>query len=206
MIQPDPSFSFITFSKLSLSALVLSSMKEDYTTWEGLVNREYSGRHLPADREFNKDLPDLDVVKELFRSTGDHRSDKSSLILPIFAQWFTDSFLRTKYSPTDPDFKKNESNHEIDLCQIYGMKEIHANMLRSMKGGRLKSEIINGEEFPVKLFEERDGEVVLKEEFEGLFTKENFDRTMGSASDEVKKTCFACGIEHGNSTMGTTLM
>ena len=34
----------------------------------------------------------------------------------FFAQWFTDSFLRTSLT----DYRKNESNHEIDLCQIYG--------------------------------------------------------------------------------------
>ena len=32
----------------------------------------------------------------------------------LFAQWFTDSFLRTERS----DWRKNTSTQEIDFCQI----------------------------------------------------------------------------------------
>ena len=35
----------------------------------------------------------------------------------FFAQWFTDSFLRTSRE----DFRQNTSTQEIDLCQIYGL-------------------------------------------------------------------------------------
>jgi prostaglandin-endoperoxide synthase 2 len=184
------------------------SMAEDYVTWGGLTDKKYSGRHLPAKREYNAQLPDLDTVKELLRSTSDVRSPRSTLMLPIFAQWFTDSFLRTKFNVNGPqDFKENESNHEIDLCQIYGMTETQTAQLRSMENGFLKSQIINNEEFPAHLFEETaSGVVQIKAEFVGLYTEANVQRVFARASKEHKLNCFAVGIEHGNSTMGNTLM
>jgi prostaglandin-endoperoxide synthase 2 len=183
-------------------------MAEDYVTWRGLTDKTYSGRHLPAKREYDAQLPDLDIVKELMRSTSDVRSPRSTLMLPIFAQWFTDSFLRTKFNVNGPqDFKENESNHEIDLCQIYGMPETQTTM-RSMKNGFLKSQIIDNEEFPAHLFEETasGGGVHIKLEFAGLYTESNMQRGFANASKEHKLNCFAVGLEHGNSTMGNTLM
>ena len=50
------------------------------------------------------------------------------------------------------DYRKNESNHEIDLCQIYGRNIDATNLLRSFDGGRLKSQVIDGEEYPEFLF------------------------------------------------------
>lgn len=44
---------------------------------------------------------------------------RSSLLFCFFAQWFTDSFLRTH--PTDT--RRITSNHQIDLCRIYGLDE-----------------------------------------------------------------------------------
>ena len=70
----------------------------------------------------------------------------------FFAQWFVDSFLRTSRE----DFRQNTSTQEIDLCQIYGLGPAQTRMLRSLSGGRLKSQLIDGEEFPVFLFQERE--------------------------------------------------
>ena len=66
----------------------------------------------------------------------------------LFAQWFTDSFLRTDRS----DWRKNTSTQEIDFCQVYGLSEDRTRMLRELRGGRLKSQQINGEEYPPFLF------------------------------------------------------
>ena len=210
-------------------------MAADYVTWQGLTDRKYYGRHLPANREYNADLSkstDLDAVKELFRSTEDARSPKSTLMLPIFAQWFTDSILRTKFKVDGPqDYKENESNHEIDLCQIYGIGEEQTRMLRALESGLLKSQTIDKEEFPVHLFEEvtceeeipillfeevacmngieismTSQQVRMKPEFDGLYTDANLKIVFATASKEHKLNCFACGLEHGNSTMGNTLM
>ena len=123
----------------------------EYTTWRGLTDRKFSGRQLPpAADEYVQSLPPMEGVVALFKREKEELDGRTSLLLPVFAQWFTDSFLRTKWQPpAEQDFAYNESNHEIDLNQIYGSAEEQTNMLRSMKGGRLKSQTINGEEWPV---------------------------------------------------------
>ncbi len=183
------------------------SMAQPYVTWRGLTDRRYSGRHLPADPEYTAGLPPLDEVAALFKQTEDRRAQDTSLLFPFFAQWFTDSFLRTKWKPAEEqNFAHNESNHEIDLCQIYGRNEECTHTLRSFDSGRLKSQTINGEEYPIHLYEEVDGELRVKPEFNNLYTADNFQRVFANAPDEHKRNAFAVGIEHGNSTMGNTLM
>jgi Animal haem peroxidase len=183
------------------------SMAADYTTWRGLTDRRYSGRHLPEARAYNEALPPLEDAMALFKKTEDKRARDTSLLFPFFAQWFTDSFLRTKWKkPEIQDFTENESNHEIDLCQIYGITETQTDMLRARQGGRLKTQTIKGEEFPAALFEERDGKVELHPDFRELYSEDNFNRVFANADDPYKKTCFAVGLEHGNSTIGNAVM
>ena len=180
------------------------SMAADYATWRGLTDRKYSGRHLPPK---DLDLPPFEDVVALFDRAEDRRANDTTLLFPFFAQWFTDSFLRTKWKPEDvQDFAENESNHEIDLCQIYGLSETQTRMLRAMEGGRLKSQMIDGQEWPVFLFEEHDGALRVKPEFEGLHSPDNFARVFANADDAHRRTAFATGLEHGNVTIGNTLM
>nr|WP_232542081.1 peroxidase family protein [Nocardia bovistercoris] len=123
----------------------------------------------------------------------------------FFAQWFTDSFLRT--SRTDP--RKNESNHDIDLCQIYGRNIDATNLLRSKRAGRLKSQVIDGQEYPEFLFAARAAgrPPTFKPEFEKLFDQKFItDVILRNAPEEHVDTFFAVGLEHGNSTIGTTTM
>lgn len=80
-------------------------------------------------------------------------SERSSVLFCYFAQWFTDSFLRKH--PLDP--RRNTSNHEIDLCQIYGLDEPSTWALREGSGGRLKSRQLDGEEYPLLLY--KDGKL-----------------------------------------------
>ena len=96
--------------------------------------------------------PEKDVVA-LYRRERFVPATDTSVMFMFFAQWFTDSFLRTSLT----DWRKNESNHEIDLCQIYGRTIEQTNLLRSLSGGRLKSQMIDGEEYPEFLFEPRTG-------------------------------------------------
>ena len=183
------------------------SMNASYTCWRGLTDRRFSGRHLPEKKSYNAALPPIEEVLPLFRRSEDRRATDTSLLFPFFAQWFTDSFLRTKWKkPEEQDFTENESNHEIDLCQIYGVGERQTTLLREMKGGRLKSQTIDGEQFPAPLFVEIADGLVLDPELEGLYSKDNFDRVFRGASDLHKRNAFAVGLEHGNSTMGNTLM
>jgi len=194
------------------------SMAADYVTWRGLTDRRYSGRHLPVPRDdVAPRTPDWEDLKELFARPegGFKRANDTSLLFPFFAQWFVDSFLRTKWEdPNDPEkprkFQENESNHEIDLCSIYGMTEAQTTKLREGKGGRLRTQIIDGQEYPMHLFEERDGQYELAADYADLYTRANFDRVYNDRqrpwSPRERKHAFAVGLEHGSSTLGNSIM
>jgi prostaglandin-endoperoxide synthase 2 len=182
------------------------TLAADYTSWKSLTDRTFTGRHLPpADEEFIAALPSEADVTGLFRRDQTVMSTDTSVMFMFFAQWFTDSFLRTSHT----DYRKNTSNHEIDLCQVYGLSEVQTNLLRAHEGGRLKSQVLNGEEYPPFLFERRKpGERPrFKAEFVGLHDEAFIvDVILGDAPDERKDSVFAVGLEHGNSTIGNTIM
>jgi prostaglandin-endoperoxide synthase 2 len=111
-----------------------------YVSWPSLADRRYTGRHLPPAAESALgDMPPMaDVVQTLYlRRPGEFTPCKrTSVLFCFFAQWFTDSFLRT-----DPlDRRRTTSNHEIDYCQIYGLDERTAFCLRERVGGRMRLE------------------------------------------------------------------
>ncbi len=120
------------------------STQSDYTSWSSLTDRTFSARHLPP--YVSKDpLPPASEVAELFRRPENSiKQGKSTVLFTYFAQWFTDGFLRTDYfNPL-----KNTSNHDIDLSNLYGLTPEDTNALREHQGGRLKSQILNDEEYP----------------------------------------------------------
>jgi prostaglandin-endoperoxide synthase 2 len=139
------------------------STKAPYVSWDSLIDRSYSGLHLPSrDWEpltdekhlglalrptdgFEKSLPPLEDLESLYHMGDETKySPKSNLIFPYFVQWFTDGFLRTnRQEPL-----KNVSNHHIDFCTVYGLHPEITTQLRSHERGRLKSQQINGEEYP----------------------------------------------------------
>jgi prostaglandin-endoperoxide synthase 2 len=182
------------------------SLASDYTSWLSLTDRSYSGRHLPpASPEAMAALPPQPDVVDLYRRGQFIPSTDTSAMFMFFAQWFTDSFLRTSLT----DYRKNESNHEIDLCQIYGRTIVQTDLLRSKQGGRLKSQMIGDEEYPEFLFQPRKkgGALQFKDGFVGLFDPAFItDTILRGASEEQKNKFFAVGLEHGNSTIGNTTM
>jgi prostaglandin-endoperoxide synthase 2 len=182
------------------------SLASDYTSWLSLTDKTFSGRHLPpSSPEYQAGLPSEADVTALFRREQEVLSTDTTVAFVFFAQWFTDSFLRTDLN----DFRKNESNHEIDMCQIYGRTIAQTDLLRSGVGGHLKSQLIDGEEFPAFLFQSRasGGPLVFKAEFDGLFDPAFItDVILGGAADERKDSFFAVGLEHGNSTIGSTML
>jgi len=184
----------------------------DYVSWPSLTDRTFSGRHLRAASDnYVRNLPvdsaylspsDYGDVTGLFKRDNQIDCPRSSLLFPFFAQWFTDSFLRV--DPTDK--RKNTSNHEIDLCQIYGLKEETTLMLRTMAGdGKLKSQFVNGEEFPDNLYNDNGS---VKPEYEKLPYVEDrraeYIRGRFGDAEARKKNYFASGLERGNSTFGYT--
>ena len=71
------------------------SMATDYTSWTSLVDRRFTGRHLPpADPEFIAALPSESDVNALYRREQEIKSTDTSVWFMFFAQWFVDSFLR----------------------------------------------------------------------------------------------------------------
>lgn len=180
------------------------SMASDYTSWPSLNNRTFTGRHLPPVAP-RPDLPTEETVTALYRREREIPSTDTSVMFMSFAQWFTDSFLRTDRH----DFRKNTSNNEIDFCQIYGLDETKTRMLRALRGGRLKSQLITNEEYPAYLFEPRGpgGPLIIKDEFDGLHDSDFITKViLADAPDERKDFFFAVGLEHGNSTISSATL
>jgi prostaglandin-endoperoxide synthase 2 len=125
--------------------------------------KNYIGVNLSPTESFEKNLPPIKDLEVLYRKKEGKTkySPKSSLMFPYFVQWFTDSFLRTDRL----DQRRNSSNHQIDLCNVYGLNEKITRILRSNQGGKLKSQIINGEEYPPFYYDE-NGQP--KEEFKDI--------------------------------------
>ena len=122
---------------------------DTYTSLESLTDRTYTGRHLPPDPDFNHSdaLPTPAAAADLFRQRHGETiySQKSTLLFPYWVQWFTDGFLRT-----DRDNRlKNTSNYHIDLAPVYGLNRQTTHRLRTFTGGKLKSQQLNGEEYPL---------------------------------------------------------
>jgi prostaglandin-endoperoxide synthase 2 len=181
----------------------------NYTSWSSLLDRTYSGRHLPPTQVDLASLPAVEeVVNRLFLRHGEMtESPKSTVLFSYFAQWFTDGFLRTDRT----NKLKNTSTHEIDLCQLYGLNRNTTNLLRSHTGGKLKSQFIAGEEYPPYYFEQDvvdeeliEGEVrktpIPKAEFQGLlpYPPERKD----AIPFEQKIKLFALGVERANFQAG----
>lgn len=128
------------------------STRAPYTSWASLTDRRYDGRHLGPVPDGLDDLPSPERTAELFRRPGETvLCAKSTVLFAYFAQWFTDGFLRSDRAQ-EPDPRKNESTHEIDLCQIYGLTKQANEELRAGELGLLKSQTLNGEEFPPYLY------------------------------------------------------
>lgn len=179
------------------SLLGLEPTAPAYTSWESLIDRTYTARHLPpAEPEYTASLPDIEKVVDIFRRPiNDERlSTKSTLLFSHFAQWFTDGFLRTDRK----DFRKNTSNHEIDISPLYGLNKTITEALREKVGGRLRSQLVEGEEFPPFYFDE-NGQV--RPEFVNvpLLYKDNLPL-------ERKRRLFAMGTERANVQIGYVML
>lgn len=205
----------------------LWSMAHNYPSWLGLSDRTYSGRHMDEDPDFDsRSKPSLDQLKNLFLKKNDktYYSDRTSVLFMFFAQWLTDSFLRTDFT----DHKRTDSNHEIDLCALYGLTQEKTDMLRC-KGDNahlLDFDPTKEEQFPPKLFDQSgammpephpyflyDKKYIKEDETEGwqkitryLHDPRKMKRiTRGQTFDQVK-SYYAMGLEHGNGTLGYVVL
>ncbi len=167
-----------------------------YTSWASLRDRTFDSRHLPP--VVGNGLPDVQRTADLFTRDGDgEECPKSTMLFAYFAQWFTDGFLRS--DRTEPrDVRKNTSTHEIDLCQLYGLTEEVTRVLRTGRGGRLRSQVLGGQELPPYLCE--NGEV--KPEFAGLPTVFGFERLDANQ----RAGLFAMGLDRANTQIGYAML
>jgi prostaglandin-endoperoxide synthase 2 len=173
----------------------LSTMA-DYTSWDSLTDRTFTGRHLPPTTRMPAVVPDVDAVVRLFERQPGHTilSAKSTMLFSHFAQWFTDGFLRTDRE----NYLRNTSNHEIDLCQVYGLTRAHTRLLRTRTGGTLKSQTIGGEEYPCYYFGP-DG--TDSRQFDGLPIH------VPPGLDPARRaTLFAMGVERANVQVGYVML
>ncbi|MEM9092410.1 MAG: peroxidase family protein [Cyanobacteria bacterium P01_F01_bin.53] len=198
--RPHP-YSMMTLEP-TIPGTDIQKKTDTYTSWDSLRDRTYTGRHLPPDPDFNNpaNLPEPEDLAILFRKRdGKTRlSQKSTLLFPYWVQWFTDSFLRTdRYNRL-----KNTSNHEIDLCNVYGLTAEVTHLLRSFEGGKLKSQLINGEEYPPFYYEDPESDLV-KKEFEGLYETLNDEKRQ---PPEKKAKMFAMGVERANVQIGYVML
>jgi len=138
------------------------------------------------------------------RSVGTSpESEKSTLLFPTFAQWFTDGFLLT-----DPDNRlKTHTNHEIDFSALYGLKKSETDAVRLHseepgRRGRLKSQSLRGEEYAPFLYED-DG-IAIKPEFAGKLRKPL--HLPPDWPPEKRRTLFAFAGERANSTPQTAML
>ncbi len=190
------------FSLMTLDPCVPDTTRpkktDTYTSWDSLTDRRYTGRHLPPDPAFNRpeNLPKLEDLAALFRKRGGQTvySEKSTLLFPYWVQWFTDGFLRTDRT----NRLRNTSNHNIDLCSVYGLAPEQTRMLRTFDGGRLKSQQINGEEYPAFYYADPEKGTV-KPEFDGLYVPLNDETRL---PPEPKAKLFAMGVERANIQFG----
>ncbi|PUA29634.1 MAG: hypothetical protein B0W54_03415 [Cellvibrio sp. 79] len=175
----------------------------DYTSWHSLTNKKFYSRHI-APSTGARQLPEIKALAELFKLPVDvePKTDRNSLFFMFFAQWLTDSVLRTDMT----DRRKNTSNHEVDLCQIYGLTESVTRKLRQPGSGKLKARKIGGEEYPDLLYTtDAQGNLMVKKEYEELTefitAQDNFLSKISNGA-ERKKDLYVTGLENGNSSVG----
>jgi prostaglandin-endoperoxide synthase 2 len=175
----------------------------DYTSWQGLTDRTYLARHLPP-ADVPVKPPEAQVQQIFKRPAGQQKlSKKSTCLFPAFAQNLTDGFIRTV--PTD--VRRTTSNHEIDLCPLYGRLPTQTAALRlhsnaAGQRGRLKSQFVGPEEYPPFLYP--DGHNMADPAFEALDPPLMLGGTPTPPAELA--TIFAFGGDRANSTPFTAMM
>jgi len=178
------------------------STKREFTTQNTLVDRTYNCRQLepvPA-AQGERATPDAARVAELFRRETFEACEKSTVLFAYVAQWFTDGFLRSDRSAggDDRDIARNESTHEVDLAQLYGLDDRETEMLRDRRRPILlahQGEL--GEELPPDLYDASGARV---EQFAQL-------RVIGSKRADVDNgQLLAMGSDVSNTQIGYSML
>jgi prostaglandin-endoperoxide synthase 2 len=182
------------------------SLKSPYTSWSSLTDKTYFSRHLgPAntDAVMKPTIEELIVLfdRDSDSNPGNFKPGRSSVLFAFFAQWLTDSFLRTdtrnvKDSANNSTF--NTSTHELDMCQIYGISNETTKALRKQPDpdnkqyGKLKTEKVKHDdldyevEFLPRLYE--NDQATVKGEFEEIpyIKDEQHEKLFDIIRDDLK--------------------
>ena len=179
-----------------------------YVSWRSLSDKRFSARHLPAKPRAYDRTPE--EVAAAFGRTAEAQalSDKSTCLFPAFAQYLTDGFIRTRPQRTGdpPEIRKqNTSNHEIDLCPLYGLDAEQTDALRLKSDdprlwGRLKTQARADGDYAPFLFGEDGG---IKPEFKALCPPLGLD---DDAPKEVRDSIFAFGGDRANGAPQVSMM
>jgi prostaglandin-endoperoxide synthase 2 len=181
----------------------------DYTSWESLMDQRWFSRYLPANEI--ADLPPPEEVAKLFEvgSGGPVLSERSTLLFPVFAQWFTDGFLMTDATESRRTF----CCHQIDFNPLYGLTREQTVALRLLsektgEKGLLKFETIREEVYAPKLYDERGK---TKPEFVSLRPPLRLAEHLNAIPDDVarrrlKASIYAFGGERANTTPYTAML
>jgi len=97
--------------------------------WKPLTDKNYIGVNLTPAENFEKNLPNIEELEVLYRKL-ETKYAPNLLSFPLFCQWFTDSFLQTERQ----NHLKNNSNHQIGLCTVYGLNPKITHLLRAYQG------------------------------------------------------------------------
>lgn len=203
--RPNP-FSMMTLDEY-IPDTKIPKKTDTYTSWDSLTDRTYTGRHLPPDPKLNAEgnLPKVEDLAVLFRKRDGKTiySTKSTMLFPYWVQWFTDSFLRLDHT----NKLKNTSNHEIDLCNVYGLTRKQTHLLRSYKGGKFKTQKLKRqdgveEEYPLFYYSD-PVQGIVDSQFEGLYEPINDEKRQ---PPDKKQYMFAMGVERANVQIGYVML
>lgn len=128
-----------------------------FVTLDVYFNKSYYARALPPVPEHcptpmgikgHKDYPDIDVlIEKVFRrSKFIPEPQNSNVLFLYYAQHFTHQFFRTADSKNAPQLTNGTGG--VDGSHIYGLTESDRQAFRSRVNGKLRTQVIDGEEFP----------------------------------------------------------
>jgi prostaglandin-endoperoxide synthase 2 len=205
--RPNP-YSMMTLDEY-IPDTTIPKKTDTYTSWESLIDRTYIGRHLPPDPKFNSEgnLPKVEDLAILFRKKDGQTIDspKSTMLFPYWVQWFTDSFLRIDH--IQPKKLRNTSNHEIDLCNVYGLNRKRTHLLRTFQGGKFKTQKLKRqdgveEEYPLFYYAD-PAQGIVDPQFDGLYEPINDEKRQPV---DKKQYLFAMGVERANVQIGYVML
>lgn len=128
----------------------------DYITAESHFNASYYARSLPPVPKNcptpmgvvgPAKLPDVDYMIERFFKRREFKPEPhgTNVFFAFYAQHFTHQFFRTDLK-NGPGFYLGKDG--VDVSNIHGLEESRKKALRSLKGGKMKVRIIDGEQYP----------------------------------------------------------